>query len=100
HSIVAKSALMSFHRGELGARTLDYFKEYALLRAPVLEAIFSPPYSFWFDAPILLKIGKGLAFLASLAWVAPRFTPMGRVASFAFFCFLLYLSVLTPFIYP
>jgi hypothetical protein len=100
HSMVAKSALTGYQFADLSGRTLDYLKSYALVRAPVLEAIFSPPYSFWFDVPLILTIGKYLAFVASLLWVVPGFKPMARIASFSFFCFLLYLAVLTPFIYP
>lgn len=100
HSIVAKGALMSYHFGDIAHRTWAFGRALALLRPTVLDDVFAPPYSVLFDQPVLIKIGRVFAYFAGLVWLVPAVKTPGRVASFGFAGFMVYLAAVTPFIYP
>jgi hypothetical protein len=98
HSIIAKSLLTTYGFGDLTARTYAYLTSYLFLRYSILDLIFSPPNSSLFNMPELIQIGKYIAIVSSLVWLVPRVKPVGRIASFTFFCLLIYLSVFPPII--
>jgi hypothetical protein len=75
-----------------------YLTSYFFMRDLILDLIFSPPLSYMFNMPVLIQIGKFVAFVSSLVWLVPWVKPVGRIASFTFFCLLIYLSVLAPYI--
>lgn len=100
HSIVAKGALMGYHLSDLSGRLVSMAKAYALLRPSVFDDIFAPPYSGFFNLPAVVWLSRALATLAAVVWLWPRVHRMGRITSFAFAGFTVYLALFVPFIYP
>jgi hypothetical protein len=100
HSIIAKGALSDFGAGTVLEKTGRFLTDIVLFRRSVLDDLFMPPYSIWFDMPAWKTGGRIVAFIAIIVWTLPGVKPAGRIASFSLLGFLWYQSVYPPFVYP